>query len=755
MGKVERTEGESGGRDVAWEWSPHVHRLTPLMDGVEYFAAVHDAIRKAQRQILIIGWDLHSEIELLRGDAAEQAEAQGLGPTRLADLLEASVKANSALHVRLVIWEANALFALERQHLPRMRRPWDKHPRIEMVWATDAPSFASFHEKIVVIDDRVAFAGGMDLTTSRWDTHQHKVNDRRRRKPGLVPFYGDPYHDAIFVLDGEAAEVLGHHCRARWQRATGEAIDAPELDDDAKDPWPTDVAPLFSNQSIQIARTEPEFDQQPGKRQVERSFLDQIKLAERFIYIETQYLAADTIVEALCKRLREPDGPELVLILPYGCPGRLQAMAMDSRRDELLNQLREAASGGRLGVYWPTLAGGQTKNVFKHSVYVHAKVMMVDDRLLRIGSANLNNRSMGLDTELDVFVQVDDHDTDAVEAIRSFRHRCLASLLDQKVDDITKAEQDKGSLVAAIESLRGGDRTLQPFEHTAPKFVQDFPLDIELTDPDHPLDDVDTQRVLDAIAKQIRLRDRFQQVVNRALGLLRRYAWLFVVLAAAAILLAAWYTTPMRTLADQADLARFLASLRDSPTGILSVAAVLVVLGSVGFPITLLVAATGVIFQDWLALPVALVGVLGAAVPSFALAKFAPAGLQHRIGRGRLTAVIRVFRGRGFLSVVLLRNLPIAPFVVVNIGLGLADVSWRDYLLGTLIGMLPGVALLAVFGTTLGALLAEPNATRIAMFSGAFVALVLAAWLARWLRRRKVGRADADDAHTSRAGETD
>lgn len=721
-----------------YEWSPTADRLAPLIDGVEYFAAVHAAIRGAQRQVFIIGWDLHSEVELLRGEDDKRAKEQDLGPTRLADLLESCVQANDQLHIRLVIWEANALFALERQHLPRMRRPWDQHPRINLVWATDAPSFASFHEKVVVIDDRLAFAGGMDLTKTRWDTHEHFVNDKRRRKPGLIPFYGDPYHDAMLVLDGEAAQILGDHCRERWHRATGETIDPPRLDQSSKDsadPWPEGVEPLLTDRRLRIARTLPQVPGQQAKRQVERSYVAQIKAAQRFIFIETQYLAAESIAQALCDRLNEQGGPELVMILPFGCPGRLQAMAMDSRRDALLARLREADPGGRLGVYWPTLAGGQTEDVFEHSVYVHAKTMVIDDHLLRIGSANLNNRSMGLDTELDLFVEVDEEA--GRDAIRSYRLRLLSYLLDVGAEQLAEAERDNGSLVGAIESLRGGERTLHPFDHTAPQFVKAFPLDIELADPSQPLDDVDAQRVLDAIAEQTRLRDRLRNAANRMTGVVRRLAWLIGLIAAAGLLLALWYLTPLHTLVDQNRVTQLLTDLRGSPTGLLGMVAVFIVLGSFGFPITLLVAATGAIFQDWLALPVAMLGVMGSSVASFGLGRAAPGWLQDRIGRGRLKGIVRLLRGREMVSVAVLRNLPVAPYVVVNIAFGLSGVGWRDYLLGTLIGMLPGVALLSLFGTTFGALLADPSPTRIAMFAGALMVLAVGAWAAQRLRRRR------------------
>lgn len=527
---------------VTHEWSPRAERIAPLIDGEDYYSALHAALQQARRQVYIVGWDLHSEVELLRGNRAKQSRRQGGAPTKLADILEHLVEAHQQLDVRLVIWEANPLFVFERQYMPRMRRPWNNHPRINLVWAADAPPLGSYHEKIVVIDDRVAFVGGMDLTQSRWDTHEHRIGDKRRRKPGMIPFYGKPYHDAMMLVDDEAARVLGDHCRARWRQATGESIDRPTINTPTEDAdaWPARVDPLLRDRQVYLSQTEPAWGERRGVRQAESAFFEQVRRAKRFILIETQYLAAESVVGALCARLENRDGPEVVLILPYGCPGKIQAMIMDCRRDALIDRLRASDTHGRLGVYWPTLAGGDTRDVFKHSVYVHAKTMIVDDRLLRIGSANLNNRSMGLDTELDAYVEVDHDERDAVEAIRRHRHRSLSHLLGAGPEWIADAEAETGSLLAAIESLRGGQRTLQPFDHRAPEFVQKMPLDIELADPDHVIEDADAARLLKAVVKQTRLRTRLHHALSRVAGVIRRAARPTQILAVVVCALVIW-----------------------------------------------------------------------------------------------------------------------------------------------------------------------------------------------------------------------
>jgi len=174
------------------EWRARTSRLAPVVDGVDYYRFLRDALIRARRDVLIVGWDLHSEIDLLRGEEAARASRESAWPVRLADLLLRLVQERGDLHIRLLIWRGASLFALERQHWPRMKRPWADHPRLELEWDSDTPRIASQHQKFVVIDDAIAFTGGMDLTSSRWDTHEHAPIDARRRLPGLLPLRGDP-----------------------------------------------------------------------------------------------------------------------------------------------------------------------------------------------------------------------------------------------------------------------------------------------------------------------------------------------------------------------------------------------------------------------------------------------------------------------------------------------------------------------------------------------------------------------------------
>lgn len=735
------------------EWAGQAERVSALVDGVEYFRAVRSACIAAQQQIFIVGWEIHSEVDLLRGTEGISAAKEGSWPVRLADLLEALVESRPRLQVRLLIWEGASLFALERQHLPRMKRLWEKHDRITLVWDRDTPKLGSQHQKLVVVDDRVAFVGGMDLTKSRWDSHEHAVDDRRRSNPGLLTGRGHPYHDVMMCVDGEAARVLGGWCRERWHRATGERVDGPGYFGDADDAWPRGVDVLLRNCRVEFALTQPEFGGYEEKRQVEASFIEQIRGAKRLIFIETQYLASGTVADALCERLEDADGPEIVMILPWGCPGKLQAMVMDPRRDELLDALRRADPGGRLGVYWATLRGGDCEDVYEESVYIHAKTMVVDDRLLRIGSANLNARSMGLDTELDAFVSVGDEEQESVRAIASYRRRLLSYLLDVDAERIERAETERGSVVAAIESLRSGDRTLMAFDHRAPASVRAVGLDIELADPDSPLDDMDVERAMKVISERITPPERVSKGFAVIVGYVRRWKWVLVVLGVAVLVVGVWRFTALGELVDRERLGVMLESVRSGPAGLVGVIGGFVLLASFGFPVTVLIGVVGVMLEARWAMVVSVVGVVGSAFAGFALGRLAPRSERSDFRNGRIRSLASMLRGRGVLTVAVVRNVPVAPYAVVNAAFGLSGVSWRDYLVGTLIGMLPGIVLLTVFGSQLAELISEPTPGGVLTALVIGVGIVLGALFAQRVLRRFAPRQSRGAGDESEAGE--
>lgn len=428
-------------------------RLCVIVDAAEYFRAVKSSMLKAHHNILLIGWDFDTRVEIEQGSPTLE------GPNRLGPFMKWLVKRNPDLSLRVLKWDLGIWQALSRGMLPMIVSHWVGQRRLHMKLDGKHPIGAAHHQKIVVIDDTMAFCGGIDITAERWDVREHLDHDPRRQGP-----HGKacgPWHDATTAVDGAVARAIGDVARDRWQAATSERLVAV---DDANDAWPEHLTPTLRDVDVGIARTLPEMEDREAVREIEALYLTAIAHATRSIYLESQYLASRRIAEALARRLEENDGPEVIVVLPEGIEGWLEHEAMDGARARLLHMLWRTDLHGRFGAYYPVTEGG-------HSIYVHAKIMVIDDTLLRVGSSNLNNRSQGFDTECDLAIEADVSDTDLHARIASVRRDLLCEHLAIGIDEHDAClKQTGGSLKDLIEALRGSGRSLRPFD---PEEIED------------------------------------------------------------------------------------------------------------------------------------------------------------------------------------------------------------------------------------------------------------------------------------------
>jgi phosphatidylserine/phosphatidylglycerophosphate/cardiolipin synthase-like enzyme len=421
-------------------------RLRVIFDGAEYFRSAKRAMLNARRTIMMIGWDFDTRIEF------EPEGATMEGPNALGPFLKWMTKNRADVDLYMLKWDLGTFQALGRGMAPMAIRPIRTAANFHFKFDTEHPSGAAHHSKIIVVDDRIAFCGGIDITAGRWDTSEHLDDQPHRHMPGESAS-SKPWHDVTTVASGPVAKALGDLARERWFRATGERLAAPATTETL---WPG-LDPTFTDVPIAIARTYPDHNAHPEVREIEALYLRAIGAARRTVYIETQYLASATIARAIAQRLSEPDGPEFVVILPETAEGWLRAKVMDGARRKLLRFLWANDPHERFSAYHPVAARGTP-------IYVHAKVLIVDDRLLRIGSSNLNNRSMGFDTECDVAIEAAAcGDPDAIaQTILGLRDALVAEHL--SVDRATlRSSIAEAGFTGAIETLRGQGKTLDPF----------------------------------------------------------------------------------------------------------------------------------------------------------------------------------------------------------------------------------------------------------------------------------------------------
>jgi phosphatidylserine/phosphatidylglycerophosphate/cardiolipin synthase-like enzyme len=444
------------------------HRAAFLVDGEAFFTALAAALERARHQVILLGWDFHGSVRLRRDSRRRSLPDDFMG------LLEALLERRPGLEIYVLGWSYGIARAIVRELAPRLHLGLHAHPRLHFRLDADHPLLASHHQKIVAIDDAIAFSGGFDVTTSRWDTRAHLPHDGRRVAPGGRR-YG-PFHDVQMAVDGDAAAALAELARERWLRATAERLAPPPPA--THDAWPVELAPSVRQVEVGISRTEPGHRRTPV-REVETLFVESIAAARRTIYAESQYLTSDRLVEALAARLAERSGPEVVIVNPQRSPAWLEAMTIGVLRAHAVHRLRAADRHARLGLFYPRLPSGACLNV-------HSKVTMIDDRLARIGSANLANRSMALDTECDLAIESNGR-ADLARAIAALRDDLLAEHLgttEARVREAVRAH--RGSVLAAIAALRGGERSLEPLRVSKPGLATAIVGWTGLADPGAP-----------------------------------------------------------------------------------------------------------------------------------------------------------------------------------------------------------------------------------------------------------------------------
>ena len=450
-------------------------RLAIFIDAAGYFATLKSAVLRAERRVLFIGWDFDPRIRL---DPLAGGRPQD---DRLGAVLEKAVKENPRLEIGVLQWDLGMLRALGRGLKPIVLLDRRTPDRLTFTVDTHHPVGGAHHQKIVVIDDCLAFTGGIDVTADRWDTSDHSDGNPHRRRPATGRVEGrltGPWHDTTSIMTGPAARAVAELARERWASGTGEHLEPlPE----SRECWPQDVDPLFTDVDVAISRTRPEHGGAPLVHEVELLWLAAIAAASRSIYVESQYFASRRIAAAIAERLREPDGPDVVVLNPWTADGWLSEKAMGTARARSLEIVREADVHDRFRLYTPVTEQ-------REHIYVHAKVTVIDDRLLRLGSSNVNNRSMGLDTELDVAVEAVEGRPDAdrlAATIVGIRDRLLAEHLGCEPDDVAAAVAATDSLVRGIERLRRPTgRSLVPFEPPELGPVDRALAETELMDPE-------------------------------------------------------------------------------------------------------------------------------------------------------------------------------------------------------------------------------------------------------------------------------
>jgi phosphatidylserine/phosphatidylglycerophosphate/cardiolipin synthase-like enzyme len=337
-----------------------------LIDGARALPAIADELRRARSHIHVTGWYFTPGFALVRdGD-----------PVVLRDLL---ARLAERVDVRVLAWAGAPLplFRPSRSDVRQVREELTDGTSVQFALDAHERPLHCHHEKTIVIDDRVAFVGGIDLTSEsgdRFDANHHPA----RASLG--------WHDVCARIEGPAVADVADHFTMRWHEVTGETLDA--------------VSPSASagEVEVQIVRTVPEriySASRNGNFGILETYLRALRGAQRFIYLENQFLWAPEIAAVLADKLRRPPSPDFRILMLL--PAKPNNGNDDTRG--VLGELVEAdADAGRMLACTIYARAGAVAD----PIYVHAKVGIVDDAWLTLGSANLNEHSLFNDTEMNL-----------------------------------------------------------------------------------------------------------------------------------------------------------------------------------------------------------------------------------------------------------------------------------------------------------------------------------------------------------------
>ena len=674
---------------------PRADRFALLVDAANYYSALRSSMLKAESAIFVVGWDVDSRIRL-----AGEADPDDSAPEQLKEFLCYLSERRPSLRVHVLMWDFSVLYALEREPMPALNLAWATPKNVEICLDDIVPLGASHHQKIVIIDGKVAFCGGLDLAACRWDTREHKADNPQRVDPNGKPY--KPFHNMHSVVDGDAAKALTELVAERWENA---ACRKPKLEPSSGDPWPDGVEPDFVDHDVAISRTIAPLNQRSGVYEVEQMYLDLVSSATSMIYLENQFLTADSVAKAMYKALRDNPDLEIIMVSSRDPHGFLEAHSMATGRARFMSYLMgDENIRSRVRLVYPRVDDGTEQG---QDVLVHAKVMVVDNAYLRIGSSNLNNRSMGTDGECDLVITADD-DGDRAK-IAEIRNDLIGEHLGLSADDVAAGIDEHGGLRHLIDARAEEPRTLG---------ITDYETDVHeglskafesVADPERPSDA--SQFIGDMMsARPAGTRISGKVIAGGAIVL-------------AVLLISIWQYSPLADFTDPERLKSVLMGLRGDPWAYLIVPLAFVLGSAVVFPITAMIAATAIVFPPLSAFLIALGGSLLGAAVNYALGLALGRSVLRQVMGKRLNKISRALGKRGVLTIITLRIVPVAPFTLINLVAGASHIKFFEFVIGSLIGLLPGVATMTLVGNRLFELLQDPKPMDIM-----WLVLALCAW---------------------------
>lgn len=420
-------------------------RVTYLVDGRSFMLTLCLHFLRARKYIYLANWGLTPLMEIVRGkdqragpDGSPEQEAL-VAWLRAAGLEEADITfwssypltmqavlaraASRGVNVRALLWNSLPLPGLSYY------KPDEAREQLEQVGVTCILDNSargilhhpveSLHQKITIVDGEYAFVGGIDPVIElggnfdHWDTSAHLfASPLRTSKDAPHPY---PWHDVHSLIEGPAASDVEYNFRQRWNDVVQRRSLGSELLLAEHPP----VQPVDGNMLVQIARTIPEHTYSFDPlivRGIAQLYANALSNVQRFVHLENQYFwlhtytgidipFVDTVNAEMERNINElvaalQRGAMVTMVLPdHPDPGRSEA---DATLQLVYQKASEAVSEGRFRVFCLGTSATEADGEHYRPIYVHGKVAIVDDVWVTAGSANLNNRGVSDDTEMNV-----------------------------------------------------------------------------------------------------------------------------------------------------------------------------------------------------------------------------------------------------------------------------------------------------------------------------------------------------------------
>lgn len=632
-------------------------KLRFLIDGQEYFDAFMRAADLAEKTLLIVGWEVDSRVKI----------RPHIDDLTLGDFLDALSRKKPQLKIRILVWDSNFFLSFNRDLLLPVKLGLLAPEGIKLYLVNDHPDISSHHQKIIVVDDSLAMIGGFDLATERWDTPDHIANDPRR-----VNLKGEPYignHDVHVLLAGKSARALGDVARGYWKRCTGEELEPSP----SRDIWPEEFQSEFSNVMTSISKTVPPSLNSPSVREIEKIYEESIRSAKELVYVENQYLTAFRTVKALCKVLRKPNGPRVLIVMPRSHYSFLERAALEKRRYRSLRKLERADRYKRFRVMALSY-----RDKPDHSVKVHSKLLIVDDKFLTVGSANLNNRSMAFDDEANINLEAEG-DPAVLRAIRGVRHRLLSEFLGVTPAVFELELRKSGDLFQLLDTLESPNRLLYPISSKNFENAKEiFPISL-FGDPYGPLD-------YEVVRNELLRRVRYPILTHPLFTLA-------VVVLGLGLIVFLRNELPKYGI-DTHSFLQVITKIENLPSVQLYLWITVFLGGMFFLPLNGLIVVSALVFPSLEGYLYTISALLCAMFVSYLIGIFVRRAPSSSLVIRPLKNLEGYFTKRGVMAIGTMRVLPIAPFSQVNVAAGYYGVPLRSYLLGSLLGLLPGTTLI-------------------------------------------------------------